>query len=295
MLDTREDLLSLLLQGTAEELDIPPAIEEELVAEYGFLGHYLANYGRSRNGADWTIYVQGSFMLGTVVRSLYLDDGYDIDAVCRIDLAKTGITQVELKSLVADAIAEYVAIRKLEKSVQYKEGRRCCTLIYPGYHFDTLPAIPDPDAKGTAILLTDTELRAWQHSDPLAYARWFRKQMEMQFKELRSKMAAKRGCSVEEVPEWQVKTVLQRVVQVLKIHRDMHYMDMRELRPPSILLTTLAAKSYTGQGHLFTATAEIAKTMTDHFEHRADGLWLPNPVCEEENFADRLRTRANRN
>jgi hypothetical protein len=42
------------------------------------------------------------------------------------------------------------------------------------FHLDVLPAIPNPDGGPSAILLTDRTLLRWQHSDPIAYGRWFK-------------------------------------------------------------------------------------------------------------------------
>jgi len=58
--------------------------------------------------------------------------------------------------------------------------RRCWTLNDPdnGFHLDVLPSIPDLEYPPTGILLTDKELFHWQHSDPIGYARWFRKRSQ---------------------------------------------------------------------------------------------------------------------
>ena len=52
-----------------------------------------------------------------------------------------------------------------------------------------LPAIPDPDGRAPAILITDKELRHWQHSNPIEYAEWFKGRMKARFMEKRAAMA----------------------------------------------------------------------------------------------------------
>jgi hypothetical protein len=86
---------------------------------------------------------------------------------------------------------------------------------------DVLPAIPDPDATPTGILLTDKKLTLWLTSDPVAYADWFRRRMATEFLQRRTALATEMRKSIEQVPEWQVKTTLQQVIQVLKAHRDL--------------------------------------------------------------------------
>ena len=44
-----------------------------------------------------------------------------------------------------------------------------------------------------------------------------------------------RKVSIEDVPEWRVKTPLQRSVQILKRHRDIYFQQKPEVRPVSVL------------------------------------------------------------
>jgi hypothetical protein len=94
--------------------------------------------------------------------------------------------------------------------------------------------------------------------------------------------------NVDEVPEWTVRrTTLQRVVQVLKWHCMVYFAYNTEGRPPSILLTTLAAHAYRGETDLVTAARNALAGMHDHIEIRNGKYWVPNPAHEEENFADK--------
>ena len=86
-------------------------------------------------------------------------------------------------------------------------------------------------------------------------------------------------------PQTQVKTTLQRVVQILKRHRDLYFDGDRD-RPPSILVSTLAAHAYTGEQDLFPAVLETARTMADYIEYVNNRWWVKNPVADE-NFADK--------
>jgi hypothetical protein len=89
------------------------------------------------------------------------------------------------------------------------------------------------------------------------------------------------------VPTWRVRSTLQRVVQVLKWHAMLFFADDTDLKPPSILLTTLAARAYRGETDLFAATHHVVATMQDHVEKRNSHYWVPNPAHPDENFADK--------
>lgn len=52
--------------------------------------------------------------------------------------------------------------------------------------------------------------------------------------------------NIEELPSFENKSILQKVIMILKCHRDNVYKDNRELKPISIIITTLAAKAYDG-------------------------------------------------
>ncbi len=287
MLDSPEELLSALLLGTVEELDIPPDLYRLAEARYLDVGQWLSKHAGI--GPAWDIYPQGSFRLGTVVRPLVLNGEYDIDLVCLRHVAKESITQAQLKADVGIALTAYVHHRRPNGGpTGPRAGKRCWTLTYPGFHMDVLPSIPDPDGSRSGILITDREVRFWQPSDPIGYSAWFRGRMAIEFVQKRAELAAiRKAAKVEDIPEWEVKTTLQRAVQVFKCHRDLYFAQDLENRPPSIILTTLAAHAYRGAGDLFTCVLETARLMPSFVEDTATGWRVENPVQSAENFADR--------
>jgi hypothetical protein len=162
------------------------------------------------------------------------------------------------------------------------------------FHMDVLPAIPNVDIDGNAIWLTDKDLRMWQPSNPIDYATWFHRRMREEFIQVQERQAIAKRMEVEDVPDWQVKTTLQRTVQALKRHRDMHFAKRPEDRPASIIITTLAARAYSTGGTLYDMLVDITAKMPGFVERRADVYWVPNPVHPEENFADRWRRHPGR-
>jgi hypothetical protein len=284
--------LDTLLELSIADFDIPDDVRRVAEQRYHDVGDWLADY-YDGNAADGVIYPQGSFLLGTVVQPISNSGEYDIDLVCRRDLLKTSLTQEELKRSVGGALRAYVATSPAGSPTQ-DEGKRCWTLHYPleRFHMDVLPAIPDADATPNAILITDRELRNWQHSNPLDYAKWFESRMAREFAEARALLAKR--MDVDDVPAWTVKTTLQRTIQALKRHRDFYFEQRPDDRAASIIITTLAARSYQGAGDLNEVLVDTTGRMAGLIERRNGVWWVPNPIREKENFADRWEGRPTR-
>ena len=275
--------LNDLLKAITEDLDIPTHAYEDAAFRYADIGEWLAQEDSELAKFDPDIYPQGSFRLGTVVKPLGRDE-YDIDLVCHLKIKKENTTQQELKDRVGKRLAAREDIKKI-----LKPSRRCWLLDYPEqFHMDVLPTIPNEERQPNGILLTDTELRLWQYSNPIDYADWFKSQMRVMLTEKRAAYAKSFQMSIEEVPDHEVKTPLQRVVQLLKRHRDVHFKDDQKNRPVSVIITTLAAHAYKNQGDLADALTGIIQDMPNFVERRKDEKWwVENPVDPGENFADK--------
>jgi Second Messenger Oligonucleotide or Dinucleotide Synthetase domain len=288
-METPEEVISKLLDGTVAELDITPAMRDTAITRYTAVGNYLADATEATD-KDCTIFVQGSFRLGTVVRP-HDEDGdgdYDIDLVNRYTYDKRAVTKDDLKATEGRLLQQYIqyavdATPELAPT-GLTQSRRAWTLHYPGMHLDILPAIPDLDVPPNGILLGDRHEYTWQHSNPIGYGQWFRRRSA----ELLVKAAEfERKNDVHSVPEFYIRTTLQRVVQVIKAHAAIFFAADPDNRPPSILLTTLAALAYQGESGLFTATLHAVTHMEKHIE-RINGEWyVANPVHPGENFADK--------
>lgn len=288
MISERRRQLDLLLDMAIASFDIPDIMYELAVSRYDDLGRWLSDCSE-RRGTSGDVYSQGSFRLGTVVRPIGDNDQYDIDLVYRRDVSKSSLSQAKLKEDAGEDLAEYIL--NLPKGLPtLEERKRCWTLVYPSdpFHIDVLPAIPDPDGDHNSILLTDRDLREWQHSNPIGYSEWFRERMGDEFARLRQEVAIKmKSMDVEDVPAWRVKTTLQRTVQALKRHRDICFQHRLKHRPTSIIITTLAAKSYVDGGTLYEVLTRVTQDMPRHIEIHDGAYWVANPVQSEENFADR--------
>ena len=277
MLTTINEQLDDLLTKAADAMDIPTQAYEDAMVKYEDVGTWLAEEDSALRCYSPEIYPQGSFRLGTVVRPISDSDEYDIDLVCHLELHKDQTTQNHLKQVVGDRLKRRADLAKI-----LEPSRRCWILDYPPeaqlprFHMDILPAIQNRERPPTGILLTDTELTQWQRSNPKAYAEWFYDRMKVILLEKRTALAKSIQANIEDVPEWQVKTPLQRAIQILKRHRDIHFQNNLENRPASIIITTLAAHACRNQENLRDALTQIAPEMPRYIEKRSGKWWVAN-------------------
>lgn len=281
----RSGQLDQLLDTSIADFDIPEEVYRLAVDRYDDIGSWLSDYWAT-SPSDGIVYPQGSFRLGTVVQPINPSHDYDIDLVCRRDIAMASTTQAALKADAGDGLNSYVSSQPSGTPIRL-EGKRCWTLDYQGepFHIDILPALPDLDTTTNAILITDKSMREWQHSNPIDYASWFHERMRQEFIQLQEAVAKR--MQVVDVPEWRVKTTLQRAVQAMKRHRDLFFADEPNDRPASIIITTLAAQAYESGGALYEVLLNVTAKMPDLVEYRNGVRWVANPAQPEENFADR--------
>ena len=288
------------LEEVLLDLDVPISRYEEAKREYDGVGEWLHAPDSCLAPYDPYIFPQGSFALGTAIRPIRGGD-HDVDAVCCLRLGYEALSQQQLKELVGARLREHKRYGKI--LLPPEGGRRCWTLVFADehFHFDILPAIPDDStpfiAQGVLKELAESALRItdretwpdgrWPRSNPRGYALWFRSRMQVALQ----KSAAARnwlgtGASLAEMPTFRAQTALQRIVQLLKRHRDATCGDDED-RPISIIITTLAAQAYDNQLDLVEAIFDVVPKLRLFIEQRGDRFWVPNPVAPAENFADK--------
>jgi hypothetical protein len=299
MMPHQSPSLLALLDALSDELDVPASKYKQAAEHYNAVGNWLGSSDSALAPFGLTVYAQGSFALGTAIRPSEGAD-YDVDAVCLLQ-RPPGWTQEQLKSAVGERLKQHKTYRTMLDPPS--GGRRCWTLKYADgsqFHLDVLPARPDdprwlhalgvpPRLAADAIEITCRDHYCdarWPKSNPRGYLKWFINRMQVRFDEARTKLAAARASRIEDVPEYETRTTLQRVVQILKRQRDVMFGDDCD-RPISIIITTLAAKAYDNESDLEEAYRNIARGMRSKLQF-GDGQWLIlNPVNPEENFADR--------
>lgn len=296
-----------ILEEFCKALDITKAEHDTIATSYKSMGEWLANETSSLNDYSPSILPQGSFLLGTIVRPISNEDDLDVDLVCQLSRKPAIWTQKSLKNSVGDRIKEH----RTYKEMLDKEGKRCWTLKYANdkYHMDVLPCfvednyksilersfstIEKQDVDELAIRITDntrvdyqtqTNTNEWLKSNPFGYAKWF---YQIASKPVEFRRSFSLSASIAPTPEYSnIKLPLQRVVQLLKRHRDIMF-DGDENKPISIIITTLATRAYNEETNIFEALENIGLNMCRYIENRNGIKWIANPVNPEENFADR--------
>lgn len=300
------------LESLVEELKISEARYEQVEGRYNSLGDWLNRDASRIREYEPSVYVQGSFGLGTVIKPLHADADYDIDVVCELKhLNKAQLSQATLKEMVGDEVESYRRAHAMSKPL--REGRRCWTLYYSDgaqFHMDVVPALPngrdvqlllesrglDASRAGTVIAITDNErldypqiTEDWPRSNPKGYVAWFKGRMRVQLELRKRALAEAVNASVEEIPDYKVRTPLQSSIMILKRHRDIMYVkDEINCCPISIIITTLAAHAYQGEAEIADALLSILIGMEDHIQRDANGrAVIANPSDPLENFADK--------
>lgn len=318
MTDSYKKEINEILQILGENLDISESQYKAAVKSYEAVGDWLSKEGSPLYPYSPRIIPQGSFMLGTITRPINDEDDIDIDLVCKLDGKPSSWTQKHLKDAVGDRLKENATYKEMLEDEE--GGRRCWTLEYSDdadYHLDVLPSISDKnftvylnesfnnnqslDTDKLAIRITDkeepfytiaTDTYWWLKSNPFGYAKWFYQKAIYDS----AKMFALSE-SVDPVrPFEKEKLPLQRVIQLLKRHRDIMFLSDdydSENKPISIIITTLASRAYDKSENIVDAYINIVSRMRSYIETRRNPKtsqlerWVTNPVNEEENFADK--------
>lgn len=293
------------LESLGEVLDISDVQLEAAKTSYEAVGRWLSREASPIAKYKPVIYPQGSFRLGTVVKPIADEDNFDVDVVCLLKNLPPEISQKDLKQMVGDALksnADY------ERMLRQEEGRRCWTLQYADsrkFHMDILPAtnddftwlleanIPYERAKHaikitdkTCLTYADCRDTQWSKSNPIGYGDWFKERMLEELIREKQILSARTSKSIESIEDYEVKTPLQRAVQILKRHRDFMFGDDED-RPISIIITTLAGHAYSNESNLYDSLIGLLDRMPDHIKVENGKKKVENPVNTAENFADR--------
>lgn len=302
-----------ILEELGKTLDISKEQYEAAITSYRFVGDWLSKSDSPLAVYSPEILPQGSFLLQTMIKPIHEDDDLDIDLVCKLEKINSTWTQYELKQLIGDRLDANGVLKKLLK---HPDGRRCWTLQYADsakFHLDVLPSVVATgyrpilekafsanDLSDTHILgiritdkktpnyTTSRNLLEWLKSNPFGYAVWFQDRCNIVMHKVMLLTEA-----VQPVPQYRTnKLPLQRVVQILKRHRDMMFKG-DEHKPISIIITTLASKAYRKETDIIEALINVVNTMEDYIEERWSDehgkliKWISNPVNDTENFADK--------
>ena len=240
-----KDSLNNLYRMIASNIDISDKMFELAEEEYKKLGKWI---DKETPEYQISIYPQGSFALGTVVRPISNEDDYDLDLVCQFE-EKYGLTAKKMK---VDVVKPLLVKYKVSQN-EIEEKRRCWHIEYkdiPYFHMDVIPAYAQkPSIK---IADHDEELNTYKYigSNPSGYVTWFfercaKQRMRLYEQYVKEHREVVAQAEIEDVKRRKIKTPLQRVVQLLKRHRDIMFKDDQSgNKPISIIITTIAASLY---------------------------------------------------
>ena len=310
MTEEQRKQISVLLNEIGKALDVTKTEYDQITTSYKAVGSYLADYPSPLSVYSPQIRPQGSFLFGTAVRPVSEDADLDIDLVCELTKKPSYWTQYSTKKAVGDRLKDSDRYRNMLD----KEGKRCWTLKYADgkYHMDVLPCIVNEGyttalermlassdlvvSDTTAIRITDktrpdymteTDSDKWQKSNPFALAKWF---YNIAYRPTNLQRTINLKEAIAPVPKYyEAKAPLQRVVQLMKRHRDIMFDGDEDDKPISIIITTLAARAYNDATDLLSALQHIARNMTSYIEGTPGHRIVKNPVNPSENFADRWK------
>ena len=307
------------LEKLVSGVDITPTMYNNAVDKYQALGKFF-----EENGIECDIYPQGSFALGTVVRPLKTgkQSDYDLDFICLVKNSKKETDPEKLKNLIGDLLKRNKIY--CEKLTEYE---KCWTLNYSeinnvGFNIDIIPSINDTPYSmdlntSNFIFITDKNFEngesTWIKSNPKDYTNWFLSinSMYPQHSERKEFMESFQN-SVEELPDLFERTSLQRVIQILKLHRDYYYTQRKKEKKKviSAIITTLCAKIAHNTNFTLLNTEELLQhiinelkiysqynlLLESEFDQRykdkkvikkSYNKWkIENPVNPEDNLAD---------
>lgn len=286
----RRSQFAEILEAMCEGLELSPSQAELAEDRYGAVGRWLGD-DPLLSGA-W-IYVHGSVALGTTTKPLGRAE-FDVDLVCHVPHAASATRPAVLKTVVGDRLKDHGTYHRL-----IEEMRRCWRLNYAGeFHMDITPSIPNPGCALGGELVPDKELRQWKATNPIGYRRLFEKRALLRpvFRLLKTERYA--ADSVEPYPaRMRIKGLLRRAVQLCKRHRDIYFADRPELAPLSVIITTLAARSYEWrvQNGVFDDEIDllvaVLQSMPNFIAFDGAAWSIPNETTQGENFAEKWNAK----
>lgn len=279
-----------LFSSVLKDLDISDEMFGKAKKEYEALGEWI---DKESNDFKVSIYAQGSFALGTVVKPISGKDDYDLDLVCEL-AEQYNLTARQLKK---DVVRKWlVDYRRITGDIV--EKRRCWHVEYeevPNFHMDVIPSY-DPKLPSIMITELNKEQNTYRYigSNPKGYIEWFYSKCQIRWDTLfeqyiRDNHLRFDEAEIQRLDRNKVKTPLQRTIQLLKRHRDIMFKDKPEDRPVSIIITTIAAQLYNNEDNIVDAMASFLNGAEKYiFDHKVNGEYhIDNPSYAGENFADK--------
>lgn len=283
-----------ILELICREFELTESQFRDAESKYQTVGKYLDEGGEIKAFAP-IIFSQGSMRLGTTVRPIGRDE-FDIDLVCKLTRADLSYGQAYIRDLIKDRLEQNEIYKKMLEPLN--RGWRLNYAKSSKFHLDITPAVLNNASFNNGLLVPDKKLKCWKPSNPQGYADWFEAYAALQSQSIADVLEDFKA-KVEPLPQQiPFKGILKRCVQILKRHRDVFFQNIKqpELAPISIIITTLAAKTY---GDLVNNSYDneldlLFDLLTNLHQHihvsRVNNKRvynIPNETTKGENFAEK--------
>ncbi len=259
-----------LFNGVAEQTLIgrlTPSQEQRefLQSQWNDMAEYLKSTLSDQYGYPISTWLQGSYKFGTLIKPVHKGEEYDVDVGLYFEWEDDGEAKPspgQLREWVQQALHIYKRSTTSIREIVDPPKERCSRTCFDAqFHID-IPVYWFEPSSGTRRLATLSD--EWEDSDPKEIYIWFK--------------------SFVERPE---RDQLRRLVRYLKGWAAVAFEDFGDSRPSSIVLTVLAAESYSEEGlggkNLDDEDALIA--LIKSFCARLDSSsQVKNPVDDSENL-----------
>lgn len=285
-----EDKIERIFARIADDLNITD--EQYVLAEkkYKDIGKFID--GCTPNETI-ELYPQGSFALKTIIKPVDREDEYDLDFVCEFkkhSFPDNPEGAKELKSYVQSLLDKY------DGKCEITEKRRCWQVTYENcqqFHMDIIPAIDKKDYIDiTNQQENDKNKYEFIGSNPKGYIAWFQEKQKKSYQKLFENV--KFQAKIADIKDYQIRTTLQKTIQILKRHRDIMFQDDKNnCKPISIIITTIAADLYKHEPRIIDTIKNFLDGVEGYLNRALDASGeyvIKNPTYtggDEENFADK--------
>lgn len=258
-----------LLKSVCEKVQLSRSQHQLADEHYKAVGNWLE--GESSNLIIYKprLYPQGSLPMGVTNKPLDSEE-YDLDFICELNIQSSQISPTDLFSKI-----EY----RIRQHADYKDrielGKRCIRLSYAqNFHLDIVPACTNSSAGYGQVRIPDRELEDWRDTNSKQYVEWFNTIADLPNDTERIDAAEPL------VPQeaFDDKSALKFAVQLLKRHRDIAFTDQPDLAPVSIVLSTLAAETYSGNTSVFSTVKKTLNIVHARIEQSQERLEVWNPA-----------------
>lgn len=292
----KKQYIADLLSQIIATLDLTKSQYTNIESAYNGVGNYLSD-GDDPLLKGALIYPQGSVRLNTTVKPKN-EDEYDIDLICYLPHA----TQADYAGVIT-AVRQRLASHNTYKDM-LSDLPRGFRINYAGdYHLDITPGRDysgKNDLPGQPLWVVDAQTD-WKESNPSGYAEWFDESASKQ--PLRTVLlmdsASRVGTeALLPLPDHTDKKLLNRIVQILKRHRDEWAFELdketQRCKPISVVITTLACHAYNqiiakqrAYDNDLDILLDVLELMPNFIELNHGEILVRNPHMPEENFAEK--------